>query len=173
MDAIPPGATLEFEITLRGVVDPTAAAAKAAAPQAPMASAASPTADAATGEFGGSSSIPQRNTMADLERPDIARSPAEIAAAYEARVAERKASAPATDGAPQQVNLLGAIIERFRTAYIFGLFDSQTGEKAPWYLNPLITFPGMFTFVGIGLVLVKLTGAVKLGVPGELEVPLF
>ena len=58
-------------------------------------------------------------------------------------------------------------------AYIFGLFDSQTGEKAPWYLNPFITFPGMFAFVGVGVWLVSITGAFKLGVPGEVEVPLF
>lgn len=170
--SIPPGATIEFELTLKALVD--ASAAKPAAPVATAvaaASAASPAADAATGSFSGSSSIPQRQSYADLARPDIARTPAEIAAQYEARLAERKAATPA--GSAQEEGLVSAILERFRTAYIFGLFDSQTGEKAPWYLNPLITFPGMFSFVGFGLVLVKLTGAVKLGVPGEIEVPLF
>lgn len=170
--SIPPGATIEFDITLKGLVDAsvTSNAAKTPSPMV-AASAASPAADAATGSFSTSSSIPQRQSYADLARPDIARTPAEIAAQYEARLAERKAATPA--GGEQQVNLVGAILERFRTAYIFGLFDSQTGEKAPWYLNPLITFPGMFAFVGLGLILVKLTGAVKLGIPGEVEVPLF
>jgi hypothetical protein len=138
-----------------------------------MAAAASPTADAATGSFSGSASIPQRSSMDDLMRPDIARSPAEIAAAYERRVAERKASEPAGGAGQQEQGVLGYMLERMRTAYIFGLFDSQTGEKAPWYLNPLITFPSMFGFVGFGLWLANLAGAIKLGVPGETEVPLF
>jgi len=31
--------------------------------------------------------------------------------------------------------------------YVFGLFEGQTGERPPWYLNPFITFPGMFAIV--------------------------
>ncbi|KAJ1640101.1 hypothetical protein T492DRAFT_931798 [Pavlovales sp. CCMP2436] len=179
--SIPGGATLEFDVTLKGVVDPAAAAAAAAAamnkataadiPMMPMASAATSTADAATGSFSSASSIPQRQSFADMERPDIARSPSEIAAAYEARIAERKAATPT--GPAKELNLIEAILDRFRTAYIFGLFDSQTGEKAPWYLQPIITFPSMFAFVGAGLWIVKIAGAIKLGIPGEVETQLF
>lgn len=160
---VPPGASLEFEITLLRDVPKPAAQRSAAQP------AAAAGGDAMSQISAAPSSIPQRTSMADLARPDIARSPAEIAAAYEAKLAQGKQ----TPQVSEDTSLLQVIIERLRTAYIFGLFDSQTGEKAPWYLNPLITFPGMFAFVSVGIVLVKITGAVKLGVPGEAETPLF
>jgi len=157
-DVVPPDTALRFEMELLG---------EASRPS-PVAAEPMSAADAYTGQASSPANIPQRASMADLSRPDIARTPAEIAAAYEAKMAK---STPST--APEGGSLVSAIIDRFRTAYIFGLFDSQTGEKAPWYLNPFITFPGMFAFVSLGIILVKVTGAVKLGVPGEVEVPLF
>ena len=32
----------------------------------------------------------------------------------------------------------------FKSLYFFGFFEGETGEKAPWYLTPTITFPIMF-----------------------------
>jgi FK506-binding protein 1 len=42
-----------------------------------------------------------------------------------------------------------------------GFFTSQSGEKAPWYLNPNITFPFMITIVVAAFFTVLTTGSVK------------
>ena len=42
-----------------------------------------------------------------------------------------------------------------------GFFTSQSGEKAPWYLNPNITFPSMITFVLVAFLTVFYSGGVK------------
>lgn len=42
-----------------------------------------------------------------------------------------------------------------------GFFTSQSGEKAPWYLNPNLTFPAMVTIVVAAFVTVFSTGGVK------------
>lgn len=34
--------------------------------------------------------------------------------------------------------------------YFFGLFEGETGQQAPWYLRPSITFPIAFAVVGLG-----------------------
>jgi hypothetical protein len=34
--------------------------------------------------------------------------------------------------------------------YFFGLFEGETGQRAPWYLRPSITFPIAFAVVGLG-----------------------
>ncbi|KAJ8599375.1 hypothetical protein CTAYLR_007042 [Chrysophaeum taylorii] len=40
-------------------------------------------------------------------------------------------------------------IKTFQGFYFFGFFESATGEQAPWYLRPLITFPAIFLVVGV------------------------
>jgi hypothetical protein len=42
-----------------------------------------------------------------------------------------------------------------------GFFASQSGEKAPWYLNPNITFPTMIAIVLSAFITVLSTGSVK------------
>lgn len=42
-----------------------------------------------------------------------------------------------------------------------GFFASQSGERAPWYLNPNITFPAMITIVLAAFITVLSTGSVK------------
>lgn len=42
-----------------------------------------------------------------------------------------------------------------------GFFTSQSGEKAPWYLNPNITFPTMITIVLAAFITVISSGGVK------------
>lgn len=40
-------------------------------------------------------------------------------------------------------------------------FASQSGEKAPWYLNPNLTFPAMITIVLSAFITVLSTGSVR------------
>lgn len=42
-----------------------------------------------------------------------------------------------------------------------GFFVSQSGDKAPWYLNPNLTFPAMITFVLAAFLIVIQFGGVK------------
>lgn len=42
-----------------------------------------------------------------------------------------------------------------------GFFTSQSGEKAPWYLNPNLTFPAMIAIVSAAFLTVFLNGAVR------------
>lgn len=42
-----------------------------------------------------------------------------------------------------------------------GFFVSQSGEKAPWWLNPNITFPAMITIVLAAFITTISTGSVK------------
>jgi len=42
-----------------------------------------------------------------------------------------------------------------------GFFTSQSGEKAPWWLNPNITFPTMITICMAAFLAVITTGSVK------------
>lgn len=42
-----------------------------------------------------------------------------------------------------------------------GFFQSQSGEKAPWYLNPNLTFPAMFIIVLAAFFTVVTTGSVR------------
>lgn len=43
--------------------------------------------------------------------------------------------------------------------YFISPFASQTGEKAPWWLNPIITFSLIFLLVGIAFTIVVKSGA--------------
>ena len=61
---------------------------------------------------------------------------------------------------------LEGFIDWAKSIYIFGLFSTK-GEKPPWYLNPLITFPTIFAIVGLGFYLVVALDGVCLLEGGE------
>ena len=42
-----------------------------------------------------------------------------------------------------------------------GFFVSQSGEKAPWYLNPNITFPAMIAILLSAFIVEVFTGSVR------------
>lgn len=47
--------------------------------------------------------------------------------------------------------------------YFISPFASQTGERAPWYLNPRITFLGVFALCGVAFYLVIIAGGFHVG----------
>jgi len=77
-------------------------------------------------------------TFAD-DNPTAPRTPADIKSAYETKMAAKPAQKEGLEGA----------IEWLKSIYIFGLFSSK-GERPPWYINPLITFPAIFAIVAVG-----------------------
>jgi len=82
---------------------------------------------------------------------DIATTPEEIKQAYEERMALVE---------PQKTGLEG-FIERLRTSYIFGFFEGETGQEAPWYLKPSITFPLAFAILGGAFATLYLGGGIN------------
>ncbi|KAL7442110.1 hypothetical protein ACHAXH_006646 [Discostella pseudostelligera] len=70
------------------------------------------------------------------------RTPGAIAAAYEQRMREKAMNAPAEKEGVEYW------IDKIKGSYFFGLFEGETGQKAPWYLTPSITFPIAFLIVG-------------------------
>lgn len=70
------------------------------------------------------------------------RTPASIAAAYSTRREQI-----AIEDADKKEGIEG-MIEKFKTYYFFGFFEGETGQQAPWYLRPSITFPIAFAIVG-------------------------
>ena len=53
------------------------------------------------------------------------------------------------------------MIAKFKTFYFFGFFEGETGEKAPWYLKPSITFPLAFAIVGAAFYIVYTGGGIQ------------
>ena len=52
-------------------------------------------------------------------------------------------------------------LAKLKSFYFFGLFEGETGEEAPWYLKPSITFPLAFAVV-FGLFWISLeTGSIR------------
>jgi len=70
------------------------------------------------------------------------RTPGAIAAAYEAKMREKAANAP------EEKEGVEGFIDWIKNSYFFGLFEGETGQEAPWYLKPSITFPIAFLVVG-------------------------
>jgi hypothetical protein len=60
---------------------------------------------------------------------------------------------------PEKEGLEG-FIEKAKNFYFFGLFEGETGQKAPWFLRPSITFPIAFLVVGAAFYVSYLTGAI-------------
>lgn len=52
-------------------------------------------------------------------------------------------------------------IETAKGWYFFGFFEGETGEEAPWYLKPSITFPLAFLVVGAAFVVSFTFGAIS------------
>lgn len=77
----------------------------------------------------------------------------DIARAYQDRQAAKPAG-PELEG-------LEMWIEKAKKFYFFGLFEGETGEKAPWFLRPSITFPLAFLIVGAAFWVSYIGGAIN------------
>ena len=83
------------------------------------------------------------------------RTPGAIAAAYEQRMRDKALYEP-----PEREGLEGWI-DKIKGSYFFGLFEGETGQEAPWYLKPSITFPIAFLVVGLAFAASLLGGAIS------------
>lgn len=70
------------------------------------------------------------------------RTPGAIAAAYEQKMKEKAINAP------EEKEGIEGFVDWIKNSYFFGLFEGETGQEAPWYLKPSITFPIAFLVVG-------------------------
>jgi hypothetical protein len=52
-------------------------------------------------------------------------------------------------------------LDRASKFYFFGLFEGETGERAPWFLRPSITFPLAFAIVGLAFYVSYAGGAIS------------
>jgi len=86
------------------------------------------------------------------DAPETPRTPDSIQRAYQLKLDQK---------APEKEGLEG-FVEWAKKWYIFGLF-ANPGERPPWYLNPLITFPAIFAVVGVGFYLVVALGGLHRG----------
>jgi len=82
------------------------------------------------------------------------RTASEIQAAYEQRQALKAMQEPAKEG-------LEGFIEKAKNFYFFGFFEGETGEEAPWILQPTITFPLAFLVVGAAFYVSYVSGAIS------------
>lgn len=64
----------------------------------------------------------------------------------------------ALDG-PDREGLEG-FIDKAKNFYFFGFFEGETGEQAPWFLRPSITFPIAFAIVGAAFYVSFATGSI-------------
>ena len=56
---------------------------------------------------------------------------------------------------------LEGLLEKAKSFYFFGFFEGETGEQAPWFLRPSITFPIAFAAVGAGFYLTYFLGGIS------------
>lgn len=49
----------------------------------------------------------------------------------------------------EEVEGFELFLRKAKNFYFFGLFEGETGERAPWFLRPSITFPLAFAIVGV------------------------
>eukprot|EP00537_Pseudo-nitzschia_pungens_P008231 CAMPEP_0172364066 /NCGR_PEP_ID=MMETSP1060-20121228/7283_1 /TAXON_ID=37318 /ORGANISM="Pseudo-nitzschia pungens, Strain cf. cingulata" /LENGTH=270 /DNA_ID=CAMNT_0013086985 /DNA_START=370 /DNA_END=1182 /DNA_ORIENTATION=- len=82
---------------------------------------------------------------------DTPKTAEDIAAAYQVKMANK---------APKKEGLEGWI-DTVKNYYFFGFFEGETGEEAPWYLKPSITFPIAFAVVGAAFYVSLLSGAIS------------
>ncbi|KAL7516866.1 hypothetical protein ACHAWX_001841 [Stephanocyclus meneghinianus] len=87
-----------------------------------------------------------------INRP---RTPGAIAAAYEQKMKEKAMNAP------EEKEGIAWAIDKVKSSYFFGLFEGETGQEAPWYLKPSITFPLAFLVVGIAFYVSLAGGAIS------------
>lgn len=146
---IPPSATLDFEVELVSVQLPqeqaqTFADDNPSAPRTPQAI----------------QSVRAARAHATRHAPDARERLTRRPSARRSRHPQAYESKMAAKPKPQE-GMQGAL-EWVKSIYIFGLFSSK-GERPPWYLNPLITFPSIFAVVGLGFYLVVALGGVHRG----------
>jgi hypothetical protein len=84
----------------------------------------------------------------------LQRTASDIAAAYDVRLAQKAREGPELEG-------LEMWIEKVKNFYFFGFFEGETGEKAPWFLRPSITFPIAFAVVGVAFYISINAGAIS------------
>lgn len=87
-----------------------------------------------------------------INRP---RTPGAIAAAYEQKMKEKAMNAP------EEKEGIAWAIDKIKSSYFFGLFEGETGQEAPWYLKPSITFPIAFLVVGLAFYVSLAGGAIS------------
>jgi hypothetical protein len=63
-------------------------------------------------------------------------------------------------GVEQKEGLEG-FIEKAKNFYFFGFFEGETGQQAPWFLRPSITFPIAFLIVGAAFYISFISGAIS------------
>jgi hypothetical protein len=84
----------------------------------------------------------------------LQRTAADISAAYQVRQEAKALLGPEKEG-------LEKWIEKAKSFYFFGLFEGETGERAPWFLRPSITFPLAFAIVGATFYVSYATGGIS------------
>jgi len=82
---------------------------------------------------------------------DTPRTPADIQAAYEQKMAIKEPDREGWEG----------WLDTVQNYYFFGLFEGETGEDAPWYLTPSISFPLAFSVVGFAFWISLASGAIS------------
>jgi FKBP-type peptidyl-prolyl cis-trans isomerase len=89
------------------------------------------------------------------EADNTPRTASDIAAAFAFRN-EQKAlnQGPELEG-------LDWFVAKVQSFYFFGLFEGETGERAPWFLRPSITFPIAFAIVGAAFYVSYIGGAIS------------
>ncbi|CAB9516713.1 FK506-binding protein 1 [Seminavis robusta] len=96
--------------------------------------------------------------MANIDFDNLAmadstpRTAQQISDAYEVRRAQM-ALEPELEG-------LEGWIAKAKNFYFFGLFEGETGQQAPWFLRPSITFPIAFLVVGAAFYISYASGAI-------------
>jgi hypothetical protein len=56
---------------------------------------------------------------------------------------------------------LEGFLDRVKNFYFFGFFEGETGQQAPWFLRPSITFPIAFFIVGATFYISIIGGAIS------------
>jgi len=92
------------------------------------------------------------DTLAMAE--NIPRTAGDIAQAYRVVQDAKALEGPELEG-------LEKWIKKAKSFYFFGLFEGETGEKAPWFLRPSITFPLAFSIVGAAFYVSYIGGAIS------------
>jgi len=86
---------------------------------------------------------------------NIPSTPEDIAAAYE--ISKKKL---ALERGPEKEGLEW-VKDKIQNIYIFGIFEGETGQKAPWFLTPSITFPIAFLIVSAAFYVSIINGAIS------------
>jgi len=101
---------------------------------------------------GSESALDNMGMDGPVSRP---RTPGAIAAAYEQRMKDKEMYEP-----EEREGIFG-FIDWIKGSYFFGLFEGETGQEAPWYLKPSITFPIAFLVVGAAFAVSLAGGAIS------------